>query len=278
LGEVVTDKLIEAFPEIMELGYTRDMEDQLDKIEEENRDWRDVLDGFYTPFKLKLAEAEENLTHAKAELQPAPYECPECGSATVYRFGKNGRFLSCSTYPDCTYSSPINRAGEPQPAEFVNVRCPQTGRPMIRKTGRFGPFITTLLEKDEPQENGMILNIDKKGKIKAPAPPPVLTDLECEKCGKQLNLRDGARGPWLGCSGFPKCRGRGKWSELTEEKQKELELELRNLLEKNPIPIIKTLDGRPLTNEKGQPLAEAPKVDDLLIEDPSEYDTETSAA
>ncbi|MEM1424448.1 MAG: DNA topoisomerase, partial [Planctomycetota bacterium] len=115
LGEVVTDKLIEAFPEIMELGYTRDMEDQLDKIEEEHRDWRDVLDGFYKPFKLKLAEAEENLTHAKAELTPAPYECPLCGSDTVYRFGKNGRFLSCSTYPKCTYSSPINRAGEPQP-------------------------------------------------------------------------------------------------------------------------------------------------------------------
>ncbi len=277
LGEVVTDKLIEAFPEIMELGYTRDMENQLDKIEEEHRDWRDVLEGFYGPFKLKLEEAHENLTHAKAELQPAPYECPECGSATVYRFGKNGRFLSCSTYPDCTYSSPINRQGEPQPAEYVNVRCPQTGRPMIRKTGRFGPFITTLLEKDEPQENGMILNIDKKGKIKAPAPPPVLTDLECEKCGKKLNLRDGARGPWLGCSGFPKCRGRGKWTALTEEQQKALELEMRNLLEKNPIPIIRTLDGRALTNEKGQPLAEAPSVEDLLIEDPSVYDGQTAA-
>ncbi|GAB4552797.1 MAG: hypothetical protein Tsb0013_15160 [Phycisphaerales bacterium] len=278
LGEVVTDKLIEAFPEIMELGYTRDMEDQLDKIEEEHRDWRDVLEGFYGPFKLKLAEAEENLTHAKAELQPAPYTCPECGAASVYRFGKNGRFLSCSTYPDCTYSSPINRAGEPQPAEYVNVRCPQTGRPMVKKTGRFGPFITTLLEKDEPQENGMILNIDKKGKVKAPAPPPLETDIPCEKCGKPLNLRDGVRGPWLGCSGFPKCRGRGKWTALSEEKQKELELALRNLLEKNPIPIIKTLDGRPLTNEKGQPLADAPTVDDLLIDDPEQYDSEQSAA
>jgi DNA topoisomerase-1 len=85
---------------------------------------------------------------------------------------------------------------------------------MARRTGRFGPFLATILpDGDAAQDEGIILNIDKKGQVNAPSQPPILTDLECEKCGKPLNLRNGARGPWLGCSGFPKCRGRGKWAE-----------------------------------------------------------------
>lgn len=155
------------------------------------------------------------------------------------------------------------------PAEFVNIQCPLTGRPMIRKNGRFGPFLATMLEDGEkPEDVGMILNIDKKGKVTAPSPPPLLTDLKCPKCDSQLNLRDGVRGPWLGCSRFPKCRGRGKWAELPEDQQKQLQANLDQLLADNPIPIIKTLDGRPLTDAKGKPLDDAPVIDELLITDP----------
>lgn len=272
LGEVVTDKLIEAFPELMEVGYTRDLESELDHIEDERKDWVEVLEHFYEPFKLKLERAHDELVHAKAETQPSEYECPECGAPMVYRFGKNGRFLSCSRYPDCSHATPVDREGKPRTAEYVNIRCPKTGRPMVRRTGRFGPFITTLLEDGEDPDVGMILNIDKKGHVKAPSPPALLTDLECEKCGNKLNLRDGVRGPWLGCSTFPKCRGRGKWKELDDDVRKTLETKLKNLMRENPIPIIRTLDGRALTGEKGQPLADAPTVDDLLIDDPAEVE------
>jgi len=272
LGEVGTDKRMEAVPNVVELGYTGDMEDTLDSVESEHRDWREVLRGFYEPFKLRLVEAEETLTHAKAETKPAPFKCSLCGADTVYRFGKNGMFLSCSRYPDCKYAAPIDREGRPKEAEWVNIRCPKTGRPMIKRDGRFGVFIATHLEEGESQDIGMILNLDKKDKIKAPAPPPLLTDLPCPKCGSDLNLRDGVRGPWLGCSNFPKCRGRGKWAELEDSKKKELELGLRNLLKENPIPIIHTLDGTPLTDERGQPLADAPTIDDLVIDDPSVFE------
>jgi DNA topoisomerase I len=98
------------------------------------------------------------------------------------------------------------------------------------------------------------------------------TDLPCSKCGAPLNLRDDARGPWLGCSKFPKCRGRGKWAELDESAQKKLEKQLQDLLDANPIPVIKTLDGRALTDGKGKPLPEAPKVEELLIDDPAKYE------
>lgn len=277
LGEVVTDKLVEAFSYLMELSYTREMEEALDEIETEHRDWQDTLELFYGRFKKHLDEADDKLSHAKAEITPAPKEfrCQKCGADTVYRFGKNGRFLSCSRYPDCNWACPVDREGRPLPAEYVNIRCPKTGRPMIRKNGRFGPFVTTYFPDDadeETRKSGMILNIDKKGYVNAPSPPPLETDLPCPKCEAPLYLREGVRGPWLGCSKFPKCRARGKWAELDEDKQKALEKKLQDLLDENPIPVIKTLDGRPLTDEKGKPLPEVPKVEELLIDDPSRFE------
>jgi DNA topoisomerase-1 len=278
LGEVVTDKLMEAFPYLMELGYTREMEDALDEIEERHTDWRDTLDEFYGRFKKHLDEAEELLTHAKAETKPAPYSCGKCGAATVYRFGKNGVFLSCSRYPECDYAAPVDREGKPMEAEYVNVACPETGRPMVRKTGRFGPFITTATKEGEPATAGLILNLDKKGHVKAPSPPPLETDLPCPKCEAPLNLREGVRGPWLGCSRFPKCRGRGKWAELDDATKERLEKELGELLKKNPVPIIKTLDGVPLTDERGQPLKDAPTIDELVMGDPKRAEELLAAA
>jgi DNA topoisomerase-1 len=265
LGEVVTDKLLEAFPRIMDLGYTRDMETQLDKIEEDHLDWVDMLTRFYGPFKAALDEAHETMTHAKAQTTPAPkeYRCGQCGSDLVYRFGKNGRFLSCSNYPDCNYACPIDREGRPRPAEHADVACHKCGAPMIKRNGRFGPFLGCSRYNDEKNPCDGLLNIDAKGFVIAPSPPPLLTDLPCPKCQSPMNLRDGIRGPWLGCSKFPKCRGRGKWSDVPDEQRTKLEDALAAHAKANPIPIIKTLSGRPLTDSRGKPLPDAPKADQL---------------
>jgi len=267
LGEVVTDKLIEAFPRIMDLGYTRQMEAELDKIEEEHLDWIDMLERFYGPFKENLEHAMENLQHAKAEVQPSDYLCPRDGAELVYRFGKNGRFLSCSNYPDCAYACPVDSQGNPRPVEYVDVRCPKTGRPMVYRTGRFGPFIATDLAEGESPEDGLILNIDKKGYVVAPSVPPLETELPCPTCESPLNLRNGARGPWLGCSRFPKCRGRGKWAELDDKKKAELEQKLEQHERANPTPTITRLDGTPLTDAKGKPLEKAPKIEELILDE-----------
>ncbi|MGJ8636792.1 MAG: DNA topoisomerase [Phycisphaerales bacterium] len=269
LGMVVTDKLVEGFPRLMDLGYTRDMEGKLDAIEDEHLDWIEMLEGFYGRFTKALEKAHEEMTHAKAELRPAPeeYRCEKCDSSLVYRFGKNGRFLSCSQYPDCNWACPCDRQGRPQMAEFVDVKCPKTGRPMIRKVGRFGPFLTTPLEEGETNDDGMILNIDKKGFVNAPSVPALLTDLECPTCQSPLNLRNGARGPWLGCSRFPKCRGRGKWTALEDEQRADLEAKLSKHEAAHPIPTITRMDGTPLTDSKGKPVAEAPSVEELVLQD-----------
>jgi len=72
---------------------------------------------------------------------------------------------------------------------------------------------------------------------------PLETDLECNKCESNLYLRNGARGPWLGCSRYPKCRGRGAWKGLEDEIRAKWEAALSRHEEENPAPIIKTVDG-----------------------------------
>ena len=243
LGMVVTDMLGEAFPTIMDVPYTRQMEAQLDEIEEEHADWRQMLHAFYKPFKLKLDSAHETLQHAKATTEPAPdeYRCEKCGAPTEYRFGKNGRFLSCTRYPDCKYAAPIDREGKPQAPEETDILDPIEGRPMIRRTGRFGPF----LGAQGYPEVQFILKLDPKtGAVVLPKPPPLTTDLTCPKCEEHpLYLRDSKRGLWLSCSNFPKCRGRLAWKEVDEAKQTELEAAYQKHLAENPVPELRTSDG-----------------------------------
>ncbi len=266
LGEVVTDKLIEAFPDILNVGYTREMETKLDKIEEDHLDWIKMLHDFYGPFTRSLKSAEKELTHAKAETVPAPaeYKCAECGAPTVYRFGKSGRFLSCSRYPDCKYASPVDREGKPRPAAAaVDVACIKCGSAMTKRVGKFGPFLGCSRYSDKKNPCDGLLNIDKKGKVQAPSPKPLLTDLPCPTCQSPMNLRNGLKGPWLGCSRFPKCRGRGKWAEVEEKKRKDLETQLEAHEKANKSPIVKTMAGKALTDTKGKALAEAPTIDQL---------------
>ena len=242
LGSVVTDKLIEAFPEIMEVGYTRDMEQQLDDIEEKHADWIQMLKGFYGPFKKSLDAAHEDMGHAKAEIQPAPHACPECGNQTVYRFGRNGRFLSCSRYPHCTYASPIDREGNPLSPELTDVACPECGAPMLLRKGRYGPFLSC---STYPDCKG-IVNLDKKGHVSPPKIPPLVTDLTCPKCGAPLNLRRGSRGPWLSCSTFPKCTGRLGWGSLDKDTRARWELALEQHEKAHQQKTIRRLDGTPV--------------------------------
>ncbi|QQE12672.1 type I DNA topoisomerase [Planctomycetota bacterium] len=246
LGMIVTDMLAEAFPVIMDVPYTRQMEAELDKIESEHHDWKQMLADFYGPFKTKLELAHETLQHAKAVTEPAPYKCETCGAETVYRFGKNGRFLSCSRYPDCKYAAPVDREGKPQQPEQTDILCPIDDKPMIKRKGRFGPF---LASSNYPEVK-FILKIDPKTHaVVLPKTPPMLTDLPCPKCGEQLNVRDSKRGFWLSCSAFPKCRGRGKLSDLTEEQVKDMESKWSKHVADNPQPDIKTADGVTLKDD-----------------------------
>jgi DNA topoisomerase-1 len=201
LGEVVTDKLNEYFPRIMDIAFTRYMEEQLDKIEEQHLDWLSVLREFYGPFKKSLDIAKEEMKHAK-------YECPKCGKELVYRFGKNGKFLSCSAYPECKFACPCDREGKMVEEKVSEHKCPNCDKPMVHKQGRFGPFLGCSGYPDCKT----ILGLDKQGNVLPPKP--------CYKCkAGELVIRQSKRGPFLGCNKFPKCRTIISCKEIEHLKQ-----------------------------------------------------------
>ncbi len=254
LGEVVTDKLIEAFPSLLDVGYTRDMESELDHVEEGSTDWREMLAQFYAPFSKQVEAAMESMSHAKAELEEAMYACPECGSKTAYRFGKNGRFLSCTGYPDCKYAAPIDRKGRPLLPERVDIVCPIDGSEMVLRTGRFGPFMASV----NYPEVSFAINVDKKGFVKLPTSPAFDSDEECPKCEAHLKLRRGERGPYFYCSQFPKCRSKKSWAGLDDSRKTELDAVLAAHEREYPAEVLRRGDGSLI--EKGTP------VRDLVIE------------
>jgi len=203
LGEVVTEKLSEYFPRVMDIAFTRFMEEQLDKIEEHHLDWVGVLKEFYGPFQENLDNAMAQMKHAKAEVTPSEYECPECHKPLVYRFGKNGKFLSCSTYPDCKFACPCDKEGKMIEQKISEHECPECGKPMVHKNGRFGAFLGC---SDYP-ECKTTLKLDKEGNALPPKPPAEPTGVKCYKCKEgELVIRSGKRGPFMGCNRFPRCR------------------------------------------------------------------------
>ena len=216
LGEVVTDKLNEYFPKIMDIAFTRYMEAQLDKIEEQHLEWLGVLREFYGPFKRRLDTAAAQMKHAKAETTPSEYKCPKCGQGLVYRFGKNGKFLSCSAYPKCKFTCPCDREGKMIEEKQSEHKCPVCGKPMVHKSGRFGPFLGC---SDYPNCK-TTLKLDKQGNALPPKPAPEPTGVKCYKCKDgQLVIRQSKRGPFLGCNKFPKCRTIVSYKKLDHLKQ-----------------------------------------------------------
>ncbi len=220
LGEVVTEKLDEFFPSIMDLAFTRQLEEELDMIEDGKLEWVKVLKDFYGPFEKSLNVATEKMKHAKAETKPSNYTCPDCNAPLVYRFGKNGRFLSCSKYPECKFAAPCNSKGEIQQQTVSEIPCPNCDKMMVEKHGRFGKFMGC---QDYPKCK-TIMKIDKEGNVLPPAAPPEPTGIRCQKCKTgELVIRQSKRGPFMGCNKFPKCRNiisikvLDKLKELQEE-------------------------------------------------------------
>lgn len=246
LGIVVTDKLVQAFPRIFEVRFTAHMEDELDQIEQARTDWVQVLHEFYGPFREQLNQAHETMTHAKAETEPSEYHCPECRAPMVYRFGKSGRFLSCSRYPDCKAALPIDRDGKPAGRQHTDIACPLCGGPTVLRKGRFGPFLSC---EKYPDCKGVV-NLDRKGCVKQPSVPPLAVDMKCPRCDSPLmNLRRSKRGPWLSCARYPKCRGRVAWTTLEENQRKQLEAALRSHEKAHPVATIRKLDGETVPDD-----------------------------
>lgn len=212
LGCSVNDFLMEGFPGIMNEEFTAQMESDLDRVEEGEIHWVDLLRGFYEGFSKSVTRAEEELEGRKVEI-PTNIECDKCGASMVIREGRYGQFLSCSEYPDCKSAKDFTRGEDGEiivgkktdPEICDEVECDKCGAPMVIKEGRYGQFLSCSKypdcknPKEFTRENGRIV-------IKHKEAPQIREDVKCEKCGKPMVVRRSRRGQFLGCSAYPKCR------------------------------------------------------------------------
>ena len=139
LGCLVNDLLVVNFPDIFDIEFTAQMEENLDHIEEGDKDWVETLKEFYLPFEKDLEMAKISMRDVKRELIPTDAVCERCGSKMVKRWGKRGYFLACSSYPECTYTREVEGNGENQVE--TDAKCEKCGSPMVVKNGKFGRFL-----------------------------------------------------------------------------------------------------------------------------------------
>jgi DNA topoisomerase-1 len=127
LGIVVNDLLAKHFPEIVNIEFTAQMEEELDQVASENKDWVAVVQDFYTPFEKSLESAAELMEKVKVE-EATDEVCPKCGRPMVIKFGRFGKFIACSGYPECKTTKPF--------LVKVGVKCPECGGELVVKKSK----------------------------------------------------------------------------------------------------------------------------------------------
>jgi DNA topoisomerase-1 len=130
IGGVVNELLVDHFPEIVDLGFTARMEEELDEIADGTREWAEVIRDFYEPFAADLKKAETAMPEVKAEPEVIDRACPTCGKPLVIRHGRFGKFIGCSDFPQCRYTEPW--------LERIGVRCPDDGGELVERRTRKG--------------------------------------------------------------------------------------------------------------------------------------------
>lgn len=129
LGFTVTNLLSEYFKEIVDVGFTAEMEDKLDEVGVSISDWKQILRDFYGDFEKELKEADENIEKMDDE-EITDIKCELCGKYMVKKHGRYGEFLACSGYPECKNTKPV--------VKEIGVDCPKCGKPIVEKRSRRG--------------------------------------------------------------------------------------------------------------------------------------------
>jgi DNA topoisomerase I len=116
LGLIVNDLLVEHFPRLFDVGFTSQMEEELDEIAAGGRAWVPTLREFYVPFVETLSRAEQTMERVRLKDEPAGEDCEKCGRPMVIKLGRFGKFMACSGFPECRNSRPLlTRVGVPCP-------------------------------------------------------------------------------------------------------------------------------------------------------------------
>lgn len=188
LGVLVNDFLVDRFPELIDVGFTAKMEDELDRIEEGRMRWVKVVGDFYKPFSHDLAEATKEI----GKIRPADIQteimCEKCGLPMVIRWGRHGRFIACSGYPGCKNTRPLDDNGDKKPI-LTDQTCPECGAPLVVRSGRFGKFFACSRYPE------------------CKFTRPFSTGIRCPLDGGEIIERRTKKGkPFWSCSNYPECK------------------------------------------------------------------------
>ncbi|MEK7371032.1 MAG: type I DNA topoisomerase [candidate division NC10 bacterium] len=189
LGMLVTDSLVPHFPEVMDVEFTAGLEESLDKIEEGEADWVETVAAFYTQFSKDLARAGKKMDDVKKGTETGD-ACPDCGKPIVEKWGRFGKFLACSAYPECKYTKDLGGGRVKVADEPTEEICPTCSKPMVIKHGRFGKFIAC------------------SGYPACKTTKPVPLGIGCPQpaCGGQLVERRSRKGrTFYACTNYPQC-------------------------------------------------------------------------
>ncbi|HKI86986.1 MAG TPA: type I DNA topoisomerase [Thermoanaerobaculia bacterium] len=203
LGSLVNRLLQEGFKDIINEGYTAELEAELDKIEDGKLEWRNALSEFDDKFERDLAEAGRKMPNVKREGVPTDEVCPDCGKPLVMRFGRYGAFLGCTAYPECKYTRDLDQpeaeaAGAEEPEEVPP--CEKCGRPMVLRRSRYGTFYGC---SGYPECKNV-----RKTKAEAAKAAPKPTGVACPECGEgEIVEKRSRRGKiFYSCNRYPDCK------------------------------------------------------------------------
>ena len=173
------------FPNFVDVKYTAQMEETLDKIQEGEVTRAEALTDFYYPF-IESVESASKIMYKDSDV-PTGRTCPKCGAPLVYKKSKYGDFIGCSNFPSCSY-----REKEIEELEETGEMCPVCGKPLVYRTGKKGKkFVACSGYPD--------CNYIKKEEV------TVEVVKKCPECGGDLVIRGSGKKKFLGCSNFPKC-------------------------------------------------------------------------
>ncbi|MBI5586601.1 MAG: type I DNA topoisomerase [Deltaproteobacteria bacterium] len=210
LGFLVTDLLVKNFPDILDVQFTANMENNLDLIEEGKLNWVEVLENFYQPFAQTLVRARSEMEQIKGQGIPTDIVCPKCQKAMTIRLGRNGPFLACSGYPQCRQTMNFTRdeKGRIQPETASEAEgeaekiCAQCGKPMVVRRGKFGSFWAC---SGYPQCTETLPYAPGGAEAEPPSAAP--TGQVCPTCGSAMILKKNRfGGQFLACEKYPKCK------------------------------------------------------------------------
>ena len=191
---VVTDKLIDHFPEIVDIGFTARMEDELDDIAEGKMSWTQVLQEFNDPFERALDKAETDFERYEEKTGETCPKCPEEGrepGELIMKLGKFGKFIGCNNYPECDYIRNMDGSVRPEP-ELLDELCPECGKQLQRRWGRFGEFTGCSGYPD--------CRFIKRDPLKS-------TEVSCPECkeGELVERKNRFGQAFYSCSRYPDC-------------------------------------------------------------------------